>query len=40
MHYTAIRGEGVRSLERGDMVSYVPARGAYIDVARHVFKLG
>jgi CspA family cold shock protein len=39
VHYTAIRGAGVRSLERGERVSYEPARGALGGVARYVRKI-
>lgn len=39
VHYTAIRGAGVRSLEQGERVSYVPERSRWGDVARNVRKL-
>ena len=41
VHHTAIRGAGVRRLEPGERVSYVPERTKRGGkVARHVRKLG
>ncbi len=39
VHYTAIEGSGVRSLELGDRVSYEPERDKCGDVARYVRKI-
>ena len=39
VHYTAIQGSGVRSLGRGDRVSYEPARRRWGEAARIVRKL-
>ena len=39
VHYTAIRGSGLRSLEPGDRVSYEPARSRWGAEAQNVRKL-
>jgi cold shock protein len=36
VHYTAIEGEGYRSLEKGERVSYEPARGRKGEQAENV----
>ena len=36
VHYTAIEGEGFRSLEEGERVSYEPARGRKGEEAKAV----
>jgi cold shock protein len=36
VHYTAIEGEGYRSLEEGERVSYEPARGRKGEQAENV----
>ncbi len=39
VHYTHIKGSRVRSLERGDRVSYEPARSRWGEEARYVRKI-
>ena len=39
MHYTGIEGEGYRSLEEGERVSYEPIRGRKGEQAKSVRKV-
>ena len=39
VHYTAIEGEGFKSLEEGERVSYEPGRGRKGEEARNVRKV-
>ncbi len=39
VHYTAIEVFGLRTLERGERVSYEPTSSTFGDVARHVRKI-
>ncbi len=39
VHYTAIEGSGLRSLERGERVSHEPTSSSSGDVARYVRKI-
>lgn len=40
VHYSAIEGEGYRSLEEGERVSYEPARGRKGEEAKNVRRVG
>ena len=40
VHYTAVEGEGYRSLEEGERVSYEPTRGSRGEQAVNVRRVG
>ena len=40
VHYSAIEGEGYRSLEEGEKVSYEPARGRKGEQEKNVRRVG
>ena len=40
VHYSAIEGEGYRSLEKGERVSYEPTRGRKGEQAENVRRVG